>query len=63
MIPKRFSRVDELTFKIPLHAVFIRNEPDSDHMWYCVWTDQEMARIAKYYGIEEDLIEDLIKDN
>ena len=54
MIAKRFSRVDKLTHKIPLHAVFIRNEPDSDHMWYYVWTDKEMARIAKYFGVESE---------
>lgn len=52
MIPKRFSRVDKLTFKIPLHAQFIRHEPDSDHSWYYVWTQEEIARIAKHYGME-----------
>ena len=54
MIAKRFSRVDKLTFRIPLHAQFIRNELDSDHSWYYVWTDKELARIAKYYGIEDE---------
>lgn len=53
MIMKRFSREDKLTHKIPLHAIFIRHEPDSDHSWYYVWSDEEAARIAKYYGIDE----------
>ena len=52
MMQKRFSRVDKLTHKIPLHAEFIRHEPDSDHSWYWVWVDEEVDRIAKHYGIE-----------
>ena len=54
MIPKRFSRKDELEGKIPLTAELIRKELDSDYSWYSVFTEDEYRRIAKYYEIDYD---------
>jgi len=49
---KRYSRKDEMEGNIPLSAEFVRHEPDSDFSWYKVLTDDEIKRIADYYGIE-----------
>lgn len=59
---KRYSYEDEILGNIPISAELQYREKDSDYSWYKVLTKEELKRIAKYYDLDQDLI-DLIDED